>query len=372
MRVSRWSGATVWLAVLVILCCLCMATCRAHGQCVGGVCPVPGLRAAQNPGWSPAAPNRLRAAWRYARPEKHLAAVCRIRAYDHAGQPSIGSGVLVRYRGQLVVLTARHVVRGAARIVVWLATGKTHPARQLAYDGTWDCAVLKIGEVEGVTPAEMVFGDEAMQKPDSRLESCGYGGDGKLAVNSGLFLGYRRSPRTNGGPTDWMAISGRARGGDSGGPIFDSAGRVAGILWGTNGTEVVGTQVGRLQLVLNRAIEQSPAQSQVASSQLAPVPRQTPTESRLLPICRPRETPAPQVIVQSDPNVGRALQSIEFKLERIVSNTTPPARPIEPAKQANDVSPLGAGLVRRGLRDVCRGRLLGPNLEGQGDRRGRP
>jgi len=345
MRVSRWSGATVWLAVLVILGCLSMATCRAHGQCVGGVCPVPGWRAAQNPVWSPAAPNRPSAAWRYAKPENHLAAVCRIRAYDSAGQPSIGSGVLVRYRGQLVVLTARHVVRGVTRTVVWLATGKTLSARQLAYDETWDCAVLKIGEVEGVTPAEMVYGDEAVQKPGSQLESCGYGGDGKLAVNSGLFLGYRRSPRTNGGPTDWMAISGRARGGDSGGPIFDSAGRVAGILWGTNGSEVIGTQIGRLLLVLNRAVDQSPADMQVASSQLAPTIRQAPTENRLLPFCRPGETPSPQVIVQSDPNVGRALQSIEIKLERIVSNTTPPAGPIEPARQAGDVSPLAAALV---------------------------
>jgi hypothetical protein len=89
-----------------------------------------------------------------------------------------------------------------------------------------------------------------------RLESAGYGPDGQLAVNSGLFQGYRRTMQTPNGPDDWMVISGHARGGDSGGPIFNSNGKVVGVLWGTDGAEVVGVQAGRLHVLLDEAVPQ--------------------------------------------------------------------------------------------------------------------
>ena len=179
--------------------------------------------------------------------------------------------MLVEWNGQVVVLTARHVIQDAQRIVVRLCTGKTLSARLLSADATWDLAVLEFTgyapgsagcatgsasamRFEGVEPVTLELGPAAMQREGSRLESCGYGPDGRLACNSGLFLGYRRSAAAPRGPDDWMILSGHAREGDSGGPVFNERGRLVGVLWGTDGEEVVAVQAGRLHLLLEAAV----------------------------------------------------------------------------------------------------------------------
>ena len=213
-------------------------------------------------GWSPASP-AVHPAWRYERPTGHRAAVVRIfccagaTVSASAVQPvrAIGSGALVRWNGRVVVLTARHVVEAAGRIVVELSTGKRQEARVLKIDAVWDCAVLELsGRPEGVSPAEVELGQAAMQQAGNRLESCGYGPDGRLACNSGLFLGYQRCGQRPQGPDDWMILSGHARQGDSGGPVFNERGRLVGVLWGTDGEEVVAVQAGRLHVLLDAAV----------------------------------------------------------------------------------------------------------------------
>ena len=202
-------------------------------------------------------------AWRYERPTGYRAAVVRIFCYARATgsasamQPirAIGSGALVRWNDRVVVLTARHVVEAAKRIVVELSTGKRHEARVLKIDAVWDCAVVELsGPPEGVSPAELELGNAAMQQVGNRLESCGYGPDGRLACNSGLFRGYKRCGQRPQGPDDWMVLSGHARQGDSGGPVFNERGRLVGVLWGTDGEEVVAVQAGRLHLLLDAAV----------------------------------------------------------------------------------------------------------------------
>jgi hypothetical protein len=123
----------------------------------------------------------------------------------------------------------------------------------------------------------MAFGDDAKFNGESRLETCGYGSDDKLAVNDGIFQGYCRSSSTSaGGPDDWMVISGHARSGDSGGPIFDKQGRVVGILWGTDGNTVVGVQPGRIHLLLNEVLYE-----RLVSRRAQPTP---PADAPLVPV----------------------------------------------------------------------------------------
>jgi len=94
-------------------------------------------------------------AWRYERAVGWRSCVVRIFCEDGGTSRSIGSGALVRWNGRLVVLTARHVIQGAKRIVVELCTKKTHRARVMKVDAVWDCAVLELsGTPEGIEPAE--------------------------------------------------------------------------------------------------------------------------------------------------------------------------------------------------------------------------
>jgi hypothetical protein len=316
-------------------------------------------------------------AWRYERPVGHRAAVVRVFCQDDTRTRSIGSGTLVKWRNRLVIITARHVIQDAKTILVWFYTGKTHQVRVLSVDAAWDVAVLETDTTpEGVEPVELELGADAMQQEGSRLESCGYGPDGKLACNSGLFVGYRRSTAAPRGPDDWMAISGRARGGDSGGPVFNHRGRMVGVLWGTDGKEVVCVQAGRLHVVLDEAIARSTKDTkdtkQLAGIFRTPTPplqtiRPTPIES--LPCCpgencdparsgheakersigqilgrKPIPSPAPQpnVVVQPDPEVRRALGDIDAKIGVLIEQRQP-THPAEAAEK-NEPSPLVAGL----------------------------
>ena len=233
--------------ILLIPIVICLATGSALGQCGPSGCPLPRPRTP-----APAAP---KPAWRYERPTGHRAAVVRITCHDGGAAWSKGSGVLVRWGARIVVLTARHVVKDAKTIHVEFHDRRRCTAAILKTDARWDCAVLDLGvQPEGIAPAEMTFGADAAFQPGDRLETCGYGPDGRLACNSGLFGGYRRSAAAPDGPDDWMILSGHARQGDSGGPVFDLQGRVAGILWGTDGREVVCVQPGRIHALLDAAV----------------------------------------------------------------------------------------------------------------------
>ena len=195
-------------------------------------------------------------AWRYVQRVGHRSAIVRIYCQENSRTRSIGSGTLVRWNGRIVVLTARHVIASADRIVVELCSKKTHEARVLKADVVWDCAVLELtGAPEGVVPAEVEMGQDAALAEGIRLESCGYGSDGRLACNTGLFVGYRRPAEDGNGRDDWMVVTGHARQGDSGGGVFNARGRLVGVLWGTDGQSVVCVQAGRVHAVLNAACD---------------------------------------------------------------------------------------------------------------------
>jgi hypothetical protein len=150
-------------------------------------------------------------------------------------------------------LTARHVIKDAARIVITLSTGRKMDARVLVASD-WDCAVLELDGKPDVAPADVEMGQAAVFHEGDRLESCGYGGpETQLAVNGGVFIGFRRPSAGGDGRDDWFAMSGPARPGDSGGPIFNPRGRVVGVLWGTDGQTTIGVQVGRLHIALKEA-----------------------------------------------------------------------------------------------------------------------
>ncbi len=315
--------------VLLIATWTCLAS-PALTQCVNGVCRMPRSQTQ----WQAAKP---------AVPAAHHQAVCRVYADGGGGRRSIGSGVLIRYLGRFIVLTARHVIRDRrGAILVRFGKRQWHQARVVCEDATWDVAALEVSEPNGIRPAELAWGAAATPQPGATLESCGFGRDDTLRPNRGRLLRFMRPRNATSG--DWLEMSGRSRDGDSGGPIFDSTGHVVGILWGTDGASTLGTQGGRVHAILGRSIKQLAGRPFPFGGRLVPV----------RPIIRPVQprTPSqPQVIVQSDPAVGEALQSIGGNVARIAENTDPgrvdntePGR-VDPVNAAGRMSPLLAGLV---------------------------
>jgi hypothetical protein len=281
------------MLMLLAILAAAMSALLALGQCPGGNCPLPqegrGNYGFQSPAPRPTphASNLPTPAWRYEKAVGHRAAVVRVICEDGGNQRSIGSGVAVRWQKRIVILTAQHVIKDAKKIHVETHKKKVHKVRVLKADATWDCAVLEFdGEAADLDVAQLELGSAAMFAGGERLESCGYGPDGQLAVNSGLFQGYRRTTTTPNGPDDWMVISGHARGGDSGGPIFNSHGKVVGVLWGTDGAEVVGVQAGRLHVLLDAAVPQTVEQKGIQG--FGDVGRRDPTPAKTL---APRPSP---------------------------------------------------------------------------------
>jgi thiol-disulfide isomerase/thioredoxin len=285
-------------------------------------------------------------AWRYVEPKGYFSAVVRISCKISEHEGCLGSGVLVKWGGRIVVLTAKHVIADAKSIVVTLSTGKKHKAKVLV-TSAWDCAVLQLdGRVEGVTPAQIVNPSEANFTSEARFESVGFGGpETKLACNTGLFLGFKRGANAHDDRDDWFEISGPARQGDSGGPIF-SRGKVIGILWGTDGSVVVGVQAGRLGIALNESAKYFRQQSTdgtlvpviglVAARNPSPVPEPEP--------CDPNSGCCPAAPAQVDQdgsmmpwrkgiegkigNIDQNQAAINRKLDELLKQgQTPPAMP---------------------------------------------
>jgi len=184
-------------------------------------------------------------------------ATVRIGTVDGNGHNSYGSGVIVRWGVRPFILTASHVVRDATAITIWLpemSAGRS--VRLLKTDSDWDAAVLDPGDDRKLPAVDIEHGPVAHPKPGELLDCCGYGQDGKLAIAKGQMLRFIGNGR--GGPSDWLAVSGCARQGDSGGPIFNSAGNVVGVLWGTDSREILGVQAGRLHILMRSAVGEWP------------------------------------------------------------------------------------------------------------------
>ena len=202
----------------------------------------------------------------------------------HAGFGSVwyGSGTLIAKDDQVgVLLTCAHLFRpGVGEVTVRFPSGEQHRARVCAMDTAWDLAALEIA----APAASPVLVAADAPRPGEPLESCGYGPDGTYRCNPGQAVGYVRT----GGTTTYetLEVTGEARLGDSGGPVFNTRGELAAVVWGTDGRTVEATACCRIWRFLEacrlraRAVRpcrpiQPPAQKPEPDT---PLPRPVPGE----------------------------------------------------------------------------------------------
>jgi hypothetical protein len=171
-------------------------------------------------------------------------AVARIIAPEPDGT-SYGSGSLIAVNDHYgLVITNWHVIRDATgQIWVVFPGGFQSPATIMKADRDWDLAALIVFR-PNVDPLPI-----STQAPllGERLTIAGYGSGWYRAV-SGRCVHYF-SP---GGdlPAEIVELSTPARNGDSGGPIFNDRGEVAGVLFGADSTSTMGSYCGRLRRFL--------------------------------------------------------------------------------------------------------------------------
>ncbi|HEV2782186.1 MAG TPA: trypsin-like peptidase domain-containing protein [Actinophytocola sp.] len=158
-------------------------------------------------------------------------------------QEGIGSGVIISSDGR--ILTNNHVVSGADQVTVTLSDGRTVDATVVTTDPSSDLALLQAQGVSGLTAATL--GDSSTVKVGDEVIAIGSPGGLRGTVTTGIVSALNRevtvsgeqgerSPlpfgnSRNGSAVTYHAIQTDAsiNQGNSGGPLFDAAGRVIGI-----------------------------------------------------------------------------------------------------------------------------------------------
>lgn len=167
-----------------------------------------------------------------------LANVVEVLAPDPGrNSSSKGSGV---YLGDRYVLTAWHVIKdlnGGGGTVVFRDRGVV-PYRVYLSDGLQDQALLEIS-----TPHPTLVGVEmelANPVQGQQVYSAGFGRG--FRVFGGPVRGFASN---SGGQSEWLFHHNGAVPGDSGGPVFTTAGRLLGCLWGSANNQTYGTTPSR-------------------------------------------------------------------------------------------------------------------------------
>ncbi|MGE0757453.1 MAG: trypsin-like peptidase domain-containing protein [Pirellulaceae bacterium] len=173
----------------------------------------------------------------------HPAVVRIIVEEKHAQAHGSGSYIAARERHGLVI-TNWHVVREAAgKIEAVFPDGFRSAATVIKTDRDWDLAALLIWRAQ----TEPLAISTIAPQPGDALTIAGYGpGDYRSAL--GKCTQYV-APSTK-HPYEIVEVSAEARQGDSGGPILNDRGELAGVLFGASRGSTSGSYCGRVRQFL--------------------------------------------------------------------------------------------------------------------------
>lgn len=172
-------------------------------------------------------------------------AVARIIVNEGDGT-SVGSGTLVDAHGAYgLVVTNWHVVRDVkGPVSVVFPDGFRSAAQILKVDRDWDLAALAVWR-PSAAPVPLA---RQAPRPGDLLTIAGYGA-GQYRSTSGHCTQYVAPEEHL--PYEMVELAAAARQGDSGGPIFNERGELAGVLFGSTGRTTSGSFSGRVERFLD-------------------------------------------------------------------------------------------------------------------------
>ncbi|MDO4570333.1 MAG: serine protease [Planctomycetia bacterium] len=179
---------------------------------------------------------------------------------------------------QKFIITCAHLFEEGENAQIWIyfpGAGRCQ-AELHSVDRTWDLAILDSPTgwtIQGATLPPAVPLGESTPKQGETLFFAGYGSNGTFRCVAGNLLGYCAVGKSKNCET--LVVSGQARLGDSGGPIFNSNGELVGVLWGTDGRTICGSYNGRIVKFLATAFptpppSENPEQKPIQDERLFP------------------------------------------------------------------------------------------------------
>jgi hypothetical protein len=193
------------------------------------------------------------------------------------GSVSYGSGTLVHVgESSGLVVTNWHVINEATQpISVHFPDGFYSLAKVQKIDRDWDLALLEIKK-PNVQPVSV---SATAPRPGELLTIAGYG-PGTYRAASGPCTQYVAPGTTF--PFEMVEVAVSARQGDSGGPIFNARGELAGVLFGEGHGRTSGSYCGRVRWFLSSVVPDGLPNSQmIATAPLKPLaPRAANNQSR--------------------------------------------------------------------------------------------
>lgn len=164
------------------------------------------------------------------------------------GRPGngMGCGIVVDKNGY--ILTAAHLVHGAAKVVVSFADTSSMAADVVGVDPLSDLAVLKINLSTGHFPT-VEFGDSDLIQIGERVLAIGHPFGLGYALTNGVVSGFGTQPGIF--HERVIQTSAPINPGNSGGPLIDATGHVVGI----NIAMLVGAQNIGFAIPINTAAE---------------------------------------------------------------------------------------------------------------------
>ncbi|MDR2706895.1 MAG: serine protease, partial [Planctomycetaceae bacterium] len=181
--------------------------------------------------------------------------VIRLVAFDQSGQ-SFGSGSYIgNYSDYGLILSNWHVIYGADGLVhIHFPNGFSSYGAVVLSDQKWDLALIVISRPPGSVPLLPI--SQTTPKPGDPLWIAGYG-SGSYRLAGGRCVRYLAPeiPSDGSAPQyEIIDLSVSARQGDSGGPILNSKGELAGVLFGS---DMVRSTAGSYCERVNRFLNQT-------------------------------------------------------------------------------------------------------------------